>query len=120
MKYSILVYLSEDDIAAQTDPARAPAHFAAYAAYAKALSEAGVLAGGAGLQTPGTATTVRLRGGARQVQDGPFAVTKEQLAGFFTIEVPDLDRALEWAARCPSVATGSAEVRPHLPAMAGS
>jgi hypothetical protein len=61
------------------------------------------------------ATTVRLRGGQRQVQDGPFADTKELLGGLFLIDVPDLDAALVWAARCPAAATGSVEVRPQLP-----
>jgi hypothetical protein len=50
------------------------------------------------------------------VQDGPFAETKEQLGGYYVIEVPDLDQALDWAARCPSAATGSVEVRPNLSA----
>ena len=71
--------------------------------------------GGAGLQPPATGTTVRLRGGARQVHDGPFADTKEQLGGYYIIEVPNLDAALEWAAKCPAAPTGSVEVRPHVP-----
>ena len=65
-----------------------------------------------------TATTVRIRDGKRLVQDGPFADTKEQLGGYFVIEVPDLDAALEWAARAPSAACASVEVRPVLPPMA--
>jgi hypothetical protein len=65
----------------------------------EALKEAGVLVARAGLQGPGTATTLRREGGKRLVQDGPYAETKEQLAGFFVIDVPDLDTALEWAAR---------------------
>ena len=56
-----------------------------------------------------------MRGGKRQVQDGPYADTKEKLGGFFIIDVPDLDKALEWAARCPAASTGSVEVRPTLP-----
>lgn len=58
---------------------------------------------------------MRLRGGKRQVQDGPFADTKEHLGGYFIVEVPSLDVALEWAARAPCAATGSSEVRPVLP-----
>jgi hypothetical protein len=59
-----------------------------------------------------TGTTLRVRGDKRQVQDGPFADTKEQLGGYFVIEVPDLDSALEWAARAPCASTGGVEVRP--------
>jgi hypothetical protein len=61
------------------------------------------------------ATTIRLAGGKRQVQDGPFADTKEMLGGLFMIEVPDLDAALQWAARCPAADGGSVEVRPMMP-----
>jgi hypothetical protein len=59
-------------------------------------------------------TTLRQRDGKRQVQDGPYADTKEQLGGFYEIDVPDLDTALDWAARCPAAATGAVEVRPNL------
>ena len=115
MHYAILVYETPAEIAAREDPARQGAYWGAYTAYSRALVEAGVAAGGAGLQPPALATTVRLRGGERQVQDGPFSDTREVLGGFYTIDVPDLDAALEWAARCPSAATGSVEVRPQLP-----
>ncbi len=115
MKYAILVYETPAELAARDDPSRVAGYWSAYSAYSKAIGEAGVAAGGAGLQPPGVATTLRIRGGQRLVQDGPFADTKELLGGFFVIDVPDLDAALEWAARCPSVATGSVEVRPVLP-----
>ena len=81
---------------------------------AKALRDAGVMVGGAALEPPRAATTVRQSHGKRQVQDGPFADTKEQLGGYYVIDVPDLDKALEWASRCPSAATGATEVRPNL------
>jgi hypothetical protein len=115
MRYAILVYESPSELAARDDPSRAPAYWAAYTAYSQALSAAGVSVGGAGLHPPAMATTVRLRGGQQQVQDGPFADTKELLGGLFLIDVPTLDDALVWAARCPSAATGSVEVRPQLP-----
>jgi len=115
MKYAILVYETPSELAAREDPARVGPYWAAYTAYAQALSAAGVSVGGAGLQPPGMATTVRLRGGQQQVQDGPFADTKELLGGLFLIDVADLDAALVWAARCPAAATGSVEVRPQLP-----
>jgi hypothetical protein len=73
---------------------------------------AGVFVGGAPLKDTGTATTVRLKDGRRLVQDGPFAEAKEQLGGFVILDVPSLDAALEWAARCPTAATGVVEVRP--------
>ena len=111
MRYAIAVYESEAGMEARKDPE----YVAAYAAYLKALSEAGVLLGGAGLESASTATTLRMKGGKRLVQDGPYADTKEELGGFLLIEVPDLDRALEWAARCPSAATGVIEVRATLP-----
>jgi hypothetical protein len=59
-----------------------------------------------------TATAVRVRGGERQVQDGPYADTKEQLGGFMVIEVPTLDAALAWAARCPAAEYATVEIRP--------
>jgi hypothetical protein len=83
----------------------------AFVPYLRALQDAGVLVTRAGLQGPDTATTLRLEGGRRLVQDGPYAETKEQLAGIFVIDVPDLDTALEWAARCPGTAV---EVRPNV------
>jgi hypothetical protein len=74
-----------------------------------------VVQSGNGLQPPHTSTTVRVRDGKRQVQDGPFADTREHLGGYFVIEVPSLDEALEWAARAPCAVSGSTEVRPVLP-----
>lgn len=119
MKYAVIVYETPTELAAREDPERAGGYWSAYTAYSNALRDAGVAAGGAGLQSPAMATTIRLRGGHRQVQDGPFADTKELLGGFFIIDVPDLDAALEWASRCPSAANGSAEVRPLLPPSPG-
>ena len=114
MKYTILIYESDADFKTRTDESRNGAYWGAYRAYTQALAEAGVMAGGAALQLPRAATTVRQSGGKRQVQDGPFADTKEQLGGYYVIDVPDLDKALEWAARCPAAATGAVEVRPNL------
>src|SRR5258708_26227672 len=85
---------------------------AAWRAYYKALVEAGIYVGGDPLQAPETGTTVRLNEGKRRVQDGPFADTKEQLGGFTVLELPSLDAALEWAARCPAASSGVVEVRP--------
>lgn len=110
MRYAILVYESEAAINARNDPD----FRAAYVAYLKALSEAGVGVAGAGLAPINTATTIRLVDGKRQIEDGPYCDTKEQLGGFLLIEAADLDKALEWAARCPSLAMGVIEVRPAL------
>jgi hypothetical protein len=114
VNYTLLIYERPTDFAARTDPARQPAFWQSWKAYSQALRDAGVMAGGAGLEPPETATTVRLANGERMVQDGPFADTKEQLGGFFIIDVPDLDTALAWAARCPAAAYGTMEVRPNL------
>ncbi|MEN9221821.1 MAG: YciI family protein [Thermostichus sp. BF3_bins_97] len=93
------------------------AYWAAWGAYSKALTEAGVSLNGAALQPPHTATTVRLKDGQRQVQDGPYAEAKEQLGGYILIEVENLDEALDWAARCPVTADGAVEVRPVMPVL---
>ncbi len=119
MQYALLLTESPEDFASRTDPARADAYWASWSAYVAAIHESGIFVAGAGLQPPDTATTVRIRGGSTEVQDGPFADVKEQLGGVFVIEVPDLDAALEWAARCPSTSTASVEVRPVLPPPAG-
>jgi hypothetical protein len=84
----------------------------------QALHEAGVHVAGAGLQLPETATTVTL-GDQRRVQDGPYADTKEQLGGYFVINVPNLDAALEWAARIPAAPGSAIEVRPNLEPVGG-
>jgi hypothetical protein len=115
MKYTILIYENEGDFSARTDAKRKDAYWGAYRAYTRALTDAGVFVGGAPLQPAQLATTVRQRDGKRQVQDGPYAETKEQLGGYYVVEVADLDKALDWAARCPAASTGAVEVRPNLP-----
>jgi hypothetical protein len=85
---------------------------AAYGAYTEAVTKAGILAGSNRLQRTTAASTVRVANGKTQVLDGPYAETKEQLAGYYMIDVPDLDAALSWAARCPGASHGAVEVRP--------
>ena len=115
MKYAILIYMSQSEFDASPDSEAAASLFAAYRAYSEALVAAGVMAGGEPLQGPRTATTVRISDGKRLVQDGPFADTKEQLGGFYLIEAPSLDAALEWGARCPAASgDGGVEVRPVM------
>lgn len=112
MRYALLVYETDACVKARSDPE----YQAAYKAYIKAIYGTGVAIAGSGLQdAAATTTTFRLVADKRQIQDGPFAETKEQLAGFLLIDVPDLDKALEWAARCPSVTRGGiVEIRPAL------
>ncbi len=117
MNYTLLIYTTPEELALRSDPTNQQEYWAAWPRYAKSLVDAGVHAGGAGLQLPETATTVRMSGGQRLVQDGPYADTKEQLGGYFVINVPDLDAALEWAARCPVQPGSVVEVRPNLPGM---
>jgi hypothetical protein len=85
---------------------------AAFHAYAADLDTAGVLVSAEVLQSSSSSTTISLRDGTLQVQDGPFADSKEQLAGTFVIDVPDLDAALAWAEKCPAAQWGSVEIRP--------
>jgi len=75
---------------------------------------AGVNQGGEALNPIATAKTVRVRGGAPEITDGPFAETKEQLGGFYILELPDLDAAIEWAKKFPNVETGCVEIRPVI------
>ncbi|WP_237153318.1 YciI family protein [Oryzibacter oryziterrae] len=114
MKYVLVVHEGPEGLATLRDPARCGPYMGAWGAYAKALVDAGVFAGGAGLQLPETATAVRKAAGKVQVQDGPFADSKEQLAGFFQIDVPDLDKAIEWAGKSPIADGGVMEVRPAI------
>jgi len=111
MKYVMLIYETPPNLESRKDPGHDP-YVAAWKAYHKALVAAGAFVGGAPLKDMATATTVRLRDGKRHVQDGPFAEAKEQLGGFTILDVPSLDAALEWAARCPATAYGAVEVRP--------
>jgi hypothetical protein len=114
VQYVLLIYESPADFAARTTDKSAP-YLAAWRAYHRALVEAGVFVGGQPLRSAETATTVRVRDGGHHVQDGPYADTKEQLGGFTILELPSLDAALAWAARCPAAATGAVEVRPLAP-----
>jgi len=111
MQYLLLLYAEEAGWMRMTE-AQQQQGAAAYGAYTVALKEAGVLAGSNRLQPVATATTVRLADGKPQVLDGPYVETKEQLGGYYLIDVPDLDAALSWAARCPGAGHGIVEVRP--------
>lgn len=118
MKYMLLLANAPD---ARDDSASRPPHgvddgvIEDWAEYTLALRDAGVLVGGHALHGHETATAVSVRSGKRLLVDGPFADTKEHLIGYYIIDVPDLDAALDWAARVPNVRTGTIEVRPVQP-----
>jgi hypothetical protein len=111
MKYMLLIY-SNEAAAQAASKADSDKMLAAYGAYTEAVTKAGILAGSNRLRPSTAATTVRVANGKSQVLDGPYAETKEQLGGYYMIDVPDLDAALSWAARCPAASHGVVEVRP--------
>jgi hypothetical protein len=111
MQYMLLIHSPEMAPDAAPSP-EGRKMMEAYFAYTNALKEAGVLVAGDALHPASTGTVVRVRDGKTQVLDGPYAEAKEQLGGYYLIDVPDLDKALEWAARCPGAGMGAMEVRP--------
>ncbi len=111
MEYMLLIHADPAGLQALREAERTTS-LAAYGAYTQALQKAGVLRGGNRLRTADTATTVKVRDGRTEVLNGPFIETREQLGGYYLIDVPDLDAALGWAARCPGASHGAVEVRP--------
>jgi hypothetical protein len=114
MQFAYLIYESPEAFG-QRKSDGTDSYTSAWRAYYKAMLEAGVYVGGDPLEVPETGTTVKIDGAKRRVQDGPYADTKEQLGGFMVLELPTVDAALEWAARCPAAAMGAVEVRPLAP-----
>ena len=110
MQFALLIYESPELFASRQNGENDP-YLSAWRIYYKAVVEAGVYAGGDALEVPETGTTVRIKDGKRRVQDGPYAETKEQLAGFMVLELRGLDEALDWAARCPAASSCAVEVR---------
>ena len=113
MKYILMDYVQEAGWPKLTK-AEKEHWLGAYVAYTEAMTKAGVLRNSTGLQPTSAATTVRVANGKTQVLDGPYTDSKEQLGGFHIIDVPDLDAALSWAARCPTALHGVVEVRPIM------
>ena len=111
MQYLLSIYSDESFWPKMTEEQQKQG-YAAYMAYTEALKQAGVFKGSNRLQPTSTATTVRTTNGKSQVLDGPYVDTKEQLGGYFLIDVPNLDAAISWAARCPGSQHGVVEVRP--------
>jgi hypothetical protein len=110
MRYLLMIYLEPTNLAPESEVARAMNE--EYRAYTGWLQEGGMLLGGEALQGVANATSVAVRDGRRIVTDGPFAETKEHLAGYYLVEAPDLDAAIDAAARIPGARLGTIEVRP--------
>jgi len=119
MQYMLLNYTTPDRYRDAEDVRAAAGADDVWGVYTRALIDAGVLVSGNALHPAEAATTVRLRAGAAEIEDGPYATTKEYLGGYYVIEVPDLDAALAWAARNPAAADGAVEVRPIVDLGAG-
>ena len=111
MKYMLLIYSNEKQMASQT-PDDNGKLLGAYGAYAEAMAKAGVMVGGDRLRPSDASTSVKIANGKTQVLNGPYAESREQLGGYFMIDVPDLDAAISWASRCPGAGHGTVEVRP--------
>ncbi len=111
MQYLLMIY-TEEKMENAMSPEETGRVMEAYGAYYEALQKAGAILGGERLRPVSDATSVKVRHGKTEVLNGPYAETREQLGGYFLIDVPDLDAALAWAARCPSAPHGTIEVRP--------
>lgn len=120
MKYLLLIHQDPQIDAPVPGTPEGDARSAEWGAYTQMLAADGVLVAGDALMPTDTATTVRKRGGERLVTDGPFADTKEWLAGYYLIDVPDLDKAIEYASQIPNIAEGSTEVRPIMETVAAA
>ena len=115
MQFMLFLNETAEQFATRNHPEKAAAYWGAWNTFLGEIGQSGVVVSGAGLHGPHTATTLRVRDGKRDVQDGPFADTKEALGGYFVIEVPNLEAALDWAAKAPSAQYASVEVRPVMP-----
>jgi hypothetical protein len=111
MKYAILIYGDESQLGDTPEEAM-KAVMDEWWGYEERLTEAGAKLAGEALQPTGTAKSVRAKDGRSSVSDGPFAETKEQLGGFYLIDVKDEDEAIEWGMKCPGAKFGTIEVRP--------
>lgn len=112
MRYLALIYGPEPT--GPPDPAEGEQMMAEYGAYTEMVQQRGAFLGGEALQPSSTATTVRARDGKVAITDGPFAETKEQLGGYYLLECPDLDQAVELAGKIPGARYGAIEVRPIM------
>ena len=112
MEYMLMIYAQEEAWSKMSE-AEQQEGLAANRAYTEALTKAGVIRRGHRLRPAADSTTINASAnGKPQVLDGPYADLKEQLGGFYLIDVPDLDAAIEWASRCPAAQYGAVELRP--------
>jgi len=114
MQVMLLAFESPEDFALRENKAKFADYMNGWRAFGDALDKAGVRVRAAPLAEPGSATVVSVKNGTRRVQDGPFAASKEQLGGFFLLEVADLKEASAWAAKCPAARNGRVDVRPVM------
>lgn len=114
MQYLLAIYEDHSVYEDGQDAEAWQAIIAAHTAYGEALAKAGVIRGGEGLENPETAKTVRKIKGKTSIHDGPYAEQREQLGGFYIIDVETMEEALQWAAKIPIAGDGSVEVRPCL------
>jgi hypothetical protein len=116
VKYMLLIYTSEKQWAALTQ-SELQAVMGEYRSFTLSIQASGNMVGGDRLDASATATTVRVRDGKTVSTDGPYAETKEQLAGYYLVEAKDIDEAIGIAARIPGAKQGAVEVRPVPPMM---
>lgn len=108
----LMLYQDEAGFWFKLTPAEQKQWAAAYEAYVEAMNQAGVLERMNRFEVYLAAKTVRITDGTPKVREGPYADSREQLGGYFLIDVPDLDAAISWAGRCPAASHGVVEVRP--------
>jgi hypothetical protein len=113
MQYMLLIY-ADEQAWLNLPKAELEKGYQAYMEFTQELVASGAMRGGSELSPVSTATTVRVRHGKAANIDGPFIETKEQLGGYYVIEVENMDDALKWAAKCPGAHHGSVEVRPLM------
>ena len=113
MQYLLLIYGDQSQASSMSEEEMGQV-MQAYGTYTQELEQSGAMVGGNALQPVDTATTVRVRNDETLTTDGPFAETKEQLGGYYLVDVGSLDEALEWAAKIPGARHGSIEVQPVM------
>lgn len=112
MQYMLMIFAEEQIEDQRVEEKGFEAYIAPWVAYTQSMQDGGVYVSGEPLSPSHTSTTVSVRDNKRAVQDGPFIDSKEQLGGFYIIDVPSLDDAIRWAEKCPAAAYGHIEVRP--------
>lgn len=114
MKYLLMLY-AEEKVGMAMPPEQMAGFMDQLYAYRATLEKAGAFVSTSALQPTSDARTISLQSGELKVHDGPYAETREQFGGYYIIDAPDMDKALEWAAQCPAATWGHIEVRPYHP-----